>query len=347
MKIEKTERPVLAIAAVLIALILIGEIYVYTVNPDDLYDSSCSFDKTGNSIQYSITSNSSNCYSVVVTDNGSTTAPTDIYFYYDEEYKSTAVAEKQPIGSKQLTEKYYLEQLEKQLANRGIKVKGWLNASELAGFVDDHFDCGLVMASGSLPSTVYSGPQSNSNDIKSWINNGGSLYWVGGILGKTISTKDEVVSVEGDYQEYFFGASNCLNESDDNVVTEDYLVENDYRHSLSIMNNRVKYGFEIGTGLGLGYCNSKYVSAGIAKCGTAGMVCIVGGDYSNNQRADLAQIISAGLTPYSQEIHVDSGTVTRCTVNGTINCSTDTNLNVYIYLGGYYVVYGREYQSVA
>ena len=107
-------------------------------------------------------------------------------------------------------------------------------------------------------------------------------------------------------------------------------------------NNSLRYAPDtsnISNSMTVGYSDGKYSSISMVKHGN-GMVCIVAGDYSNNQRSDLAQIIGANLCYRSQLIDSGAGDVTRGSVNGILAYSMN-NLSAYTYLGGYYVVYAR------
>ena len=334
----------LVFAAVLvIGIILAGEVYIYTFNADDTYRIDTSM--TDTSVSYSIYSGISTHYDVVVIDNGDFVSSEDYYIYYDESYKSNLNDVFQPIGSEKLDQGYYITQLKYQLSNRGIESK-ILNAMELKDSLKNDISLGkcnkgLIVVSGALPDTIYSG--NGSDIIFDWMIAGGRLYWAGNALGSCYSTVDGIVQVEGDYQSLFFGVSDCLNiDGPEKAYSDDST--NDFRNSLSLMNNDLRYAPDsslIADSMTAGYTDGKYSSITMVKHGL-GMVCIVAGDYSNNQRYDLAQIIGAHLCYKSVMLIHDSGEVTRGSVSNIVVNSIPSNYEiVYSYLGGYYPVFAE------
>jgi len=91
-----------------------------------------------------------------------------------------------------------------------------------------------------------------------------------------------------------------------------------------------------------GYTDGTYGSAVMVKFGN-GMICVVAGDHSNEQRHDLAQIIASGASPDSKNAGYAEGRVKRGTASGTMDVSfvAGNNYTVYVYCGGYFTVYGR------
>ncbi len=338
------DRGIVIIAVLILAAVLIGEVYVYTFNADSTY--SADSEITSDSFTYNVHSNISNCYDVVLSDNGSSAPLRGYYLYYDSTYSSNLKDVDQPIGSTKLDQEYYVSQLKYQLSNRGVEVTT-VNAEELGRAIADDISentCrkGLICVSGALPDTVYKGNSSDS--ILTWIKNGGYLYWAGGLIGSCYSTADGIADVTADYQSMFLLSSDCLNTGDtDKAYSE--ITSNDYKNALSLSGNSVKYGVKtssLTTGyLAVGFCEKEYSSITFVENGK-GCVCIVAGDYSNAQRADLAQVIAAHLCWESKIVIHESGSVTRTTVTGTSSVSsTEGYRSAYIYLGGYYLEYGR------
>ena len=331
------------IAVAIIAVIIVGEVYIYSFNSDDKYAIDTSI--SGSGMSYSIYSGNSNQFDIVITDNGDFAPSSEFYIYYDETYASNLSEVVQPIGSTKLDQGYYLSQLVLQLKNRGVATTT-LNAGELKERLDGDIgssDCGkgLIVLSGALPDTVYSG--NDTDTIMKWITAGGRLYWVGNLIGSCYSTTNGIISVETDYQQLFFGVSDCLNtKGNDKAYDDDN--SNQYRNALSLSSNALKYALDtssIPDSITLGYTDGKYSSISAVRHGN-GMICIVAGDYSNDQRSDLAQVISSNICYQSELIDHRSGTVTRGSVNGVIDIPSIDHVSVYIYLGGYYLVDARN-----
>jgi hypothetical protein len=341
---------VLTVIFVLVAAtVLVGEVYVYTFNTDR-YSSDVSM--TADGIDYSVTSGGTSPYSVLVFDNGSFEMSSKYYIYYDANYRSNVEEVFVPVGAKAFTEDYYISQLVKMLEYRGITNVEILNAAELRTAMDSDISAGnitngLVVLSGALPDTIYQGKAGDT--ILEWLQDGGRLYWAGNLLGAFYSTPDEIIDAPSGYQMLFFGPE-CLNTGETEKAMSD-ITTNDLRHTLSLMNNNVRYGIDV-TGLSvyleLGYTEDGYSSIVMTEKGN-GMICVLAGDYSNNQRHDLAQVISSGLCHLSVPLGYAGGTVERSTVAGHIDVTftTGSNYVVYVYYGGYYPIYGMVREMIA
>ena len=343
----KFDRTIEVIAVLVLAVVIIGEVAVYTTGPGK-YSSDVEFEN--GVISYSVSAKGSETYAVIVMDNGDMAAMTEIYIYFDENYKSNYEDVPVPIGAKPLDQRYYVEQLVRQLEYRGAVKVTVLNAEDLSEAMErdtasGQYAKGLVVISGALPDMIYTG---NPTDmIFDWMNDGGRLYWQGNLIGSYYSTKDAVHDV-GDKQTLFFGTS-CLNTEGIDKAFSD-VSGNDLRNDLSLMNNSVKYGIDPAAlsavkgsdkVLAFGYSQEDYASIVMTDFGK-GMICIIGGDYSNNQRSDLAQILSSQICYDVEVIEIVTGSVTRKTISDTCDLQgTVDNLAVYIYFGGYYSVYGN------
>lgn len=343
----RRDTPLVIISVCIIGLILIGEAYIYTFNADSAYRADASVSADG--VHYSAYSGISNRYDVVVTDNGSLPPVSEYYVYYDVDYVSAAKETNHPIGGKELNQEYYVSQLVHQLENRGISPK-IINASEFAEMLNsgNEKSKAVIVVSGVLPETVYAGDTFNA--ILPWIDAGGRLYWAGNLLGAYYSTADKIIPVQGNYELSFFGVE-CLNKNTDLNKSYTPVSSNDYRDRLCLTNNSVRYAVNVSAlfsasvpCLELGYTEEGYASAALVKCGS-GQICLLGGDYSNYQRADLVQILASGLTYQSDLVGYAKGIVTRNTVSDTINTPIDSSrhYSVYVYFGGYYPEYGRCY----
>ena len=149
------------IFAIVVAAVLIGEVYVYTFNTST-YSSEVTA-SSGDTVTYAVTSGVSTTYSVVITDNGSFGPNTEYYIYYDSGYGSKVNAVEVPVGARPFTQDYYISQLVHMLEYRGITNVTILNAeglgNRLADDIADTEPCnkGLIVLSGALPDTIYEG----------------------------------------------------------------------------------------------------------------------------------------------------------------------------------------------
>jgi len=331
-----------------VAVVVIGEAYVYTIG-DGRYSSDVRVTDDGLGVEYSLTSKGSEQYSVLVLDNRTFEKIDTYYIYYDTDYGSELKKVPVPVGAKELTQEYHISQLITILHDRGVDNIVMLNASGLAAAMSSDIPAeagtkGLIVLSGALPDTIYEGGPTDL--IFDWLSAGGSLYWAGNLLGAYYGTSGGVVVPVTGYEELFFGVSGCLNAGDTGSGISD-VPGNDHRYSLSLMNGRTEYGvnvsvFGIGSYLAIGYTDGTYCSAAMIKFGK-GMICVLAGDFSNEQRHDLAQIVASGISAYTDTAGYANGDVKRGTVTGRVdvNLAPGNNYVVYVYYGGYFTVYGR------
>ena len=335
------------VGMILIMVILVGEFGMYS----DVFDYDVEMDYEGN---YTISDNASHQFHGVLSDNGTFSAPTELYIYYDDHYGSAVRGALVEIGAKPLDQSYYISQLINNLNYYQYTNIRIIDALELDSIVADTANAisvGIVMLSGAIPDIVYS---ETNNDLLDWLSAGGTLYWVGNLLGSMISYDDGTVSeYDGDdYQEKFFGTT-CLNPKTDNpsgreIQVFDTITENDYRKMLCLKNNNSMFAvdttvLEEGTYLGVGFTDGQYASIAFVKHGE-GQICIAAGDYSNNQRMDLATVIAAGLCYSSQIVDEAQGSVSHSSVTGKLNIpDTHGSLEAFFFLGGDFSVYGERF----
>ena len=338
------EKKIVIVALLLIAIVLVGEIAVYGVS--DRYSSDASVD--GDDLNYSISAQGSKNYSVLVT--GGVEKMDELYIYYDTSYGNLYTEPTVAVGARPLTLEYYIQQLIAILEFRGITNITKVTAQELKENIVTDVSSGsnsngLVVLSGVLPDTIYTGDPGDK--IFEWMDDGGRLYWAGNILGKHIGKADgSTEEVLSNYQELFFGKE-CLNMGEaDRALSA---VDNEYLSALSLLNNNVKYAVNTSAldsisqeYVEMGYAQDGYSSIVLVKHGS-GSVCVLGGDYSNNQRADMAQVIASNIGHASVLIESAEGVVKR-NISSTINLDIASgDVSVYISLGGAYLVYGRCY----
>ena len=328
MNIRITAPTILAFA--ILAVILLGEAVVFTSGHDD-YSSSVS----GNSdyVSYSIDSRGNHVYDVVVME-GSVDKPKDVSIYYDESYASMVEEVSVAVGGRALDQKYYVDQLKGTLQLRDIDNVSIVDAKGLKEIMEKNGkDRAVICLSGSLPSTVYDGT-SDSLIIK-WIESGGRLYWAGNIIGKYFSNGSDVTTVNG--QRLFVDAEFC---STYNKVHQ--TIDDGFCQSFYMQNNQTIYTPKLVAGdndcLAIGYTDGECASVFISSLGE-GFVCLVGGDYSNFQRIDMAQVLASGISPTTRIVDVVYGSV-----SGHAEGTAQGGDHVYVFIGGYFPVYGELHE---
>ncbi len=345
----QSEKPILIIAAFLIAMLLIGELIVY-VAPEEY---SIGATRTSDGLEWNISSTGSNTYNILVLDNGTALSQKTVYFYLDETYGHTSSPGRQPVGSKTLDPEHYLDLLEKELKYKGVNSVVYVNAEALAETLSDCNDSAetaLVMVSGSIPDTVY-GEVSLLTD---WIHSGGTLYWAGGIIGEYVSHRDGTVDQISDGPQRILG-SDCINplraDSDPNAGLVDGIVsDNQLKEAIGLKNNSVLYAVDPGHlaesvgHLSLGFTDGTYTSITYVQSGM-GQVCVVGGDLTHDQNSDMSQVLASGLCYKSSVIAIEVGKVLDKKISGEIKFTATGNIRAYIFLGhgAEYPVYGRGF----
>ena len=342
---EISDRPVVFVAVAVIAILVIGEVIVYTSDSSD-YGAEMTMDD--GIIEYDLSSRGSKVFDIVVNDNNGYGSVQKLYLYLDTGYASNYGVDEADVGAAPTDQEYYLEQLVQLLEYRSDIETEFVDAAGLREVIDEGVasgDCsrvGLVVVSGALPDTVYTG---NQEDIVfDWISLGGTMYWAGGMIGAYYATMEDVHPVS-DYQALFFG-SDCLNTGD---TTKAYSVvgSNDYTSVLSLSNNDVTYAVsqevlpEGTPSLAIGYQEDGYSSITLVGSGS-GAIVVFGGQLGNFQRYDMAQVIASGIGPSSEIVEYVHGTVSG-SASGEIEVG-DVGVTVYVYLGGYYPVFGKGFQ---
>ncbi len=327
----RKDLPILIIVAVVIAAVFIGEVRVFSgsehFSADARYDGA---------LTYELESGPAEAYSVLAFDDGGFDPNSSVSIYLDPGYASYYVNPDIATGARELDEKYYVEQLVKALKFRSVEASV-IDAGEMAalmnGGIGGNTDAVIVL-SGSLPSTVYGEDQ---DLIIRWIEAGGRLYWAGNSLGAYSSDGDTVTAIENGCSRFL--GTECLNPSEENGYA---FTMSDMCEDLCLQNNRMRYAVapallpDGAVHKEIGYTDGTYSSVCMAGLGD-GMVCVLLGEFSNNQRIDLAQIVAAGISHLSTLLDVETGSV-RGTLTGTM--SVDGADFAYIHFGGYYPVYG-------
>ena len=166
------DRRLLIATALIIAVIIAGEAYIYCNDWDDMYDVEIS----GKDV--SIRADSSVIYDIVAIDNGSKVPSSRVVLYYDSDQGEKLDGTRHATGGTYLSQKYYISQLGIQLKNRGTATET-MDADRLRIMMESAVSSGrcdqsVVMVSGAIPDTVYGGD--GSDLILRWLDMGGRIY---------------------------------------------------------------------------------------------------------------------------------------------------------------------------
>lgn len=309
------KKIVIAIAIALTAAVVIGEISIYAIGPYS-YDSEITIGDYG--IEYSLNSSNSEEYSMIVLDNGDADPISELIICCE--------------GNK------YFERIQGELALRGFDNVVMSGPDRISEKMTDPEGKALLIPYGPFPEEIYSGNMTDPLII--WLQGGGSLYWFGYIP-------------EGGYESDDYLSPLGLSEDDFCTVGEfggddDYSVEpaSPFCEALGLRNGMVKNGLKADAGTPLAYVSESGFSSITSMKVFDGTVVIFGGGMSYENSMDCAQIIASGITHDSKVVGYESGSL-RNTKTGTMQydgtITSADNILAYVFIGGYYPVYGERY----
>ena len=154
-----SNKAIVALAVLLCAVVVIGEMYAYL--PND-YGYGSSAELSDGTISFTLENRGSDEYDAILLDNGSYVAVGTVYIYYDPSYASNVNEDVGvEVGAQPMTQAYYIDQVTKVLEYRGCKDIRLVDAQELREVLESDMETscvgkGLIMASGAIPDTVFS-----------------------------------------------------------------------------------------------------------------------------------------------------------------------------------------------
>ena len=337
MKIDK----LVVLAVILCSVVLIGELTAYGPNTHN-YNADCTLD--GNIVNVSVSSSGSDTYSVIFMDNGTFAPPVQLYIFSDERYDEFFDEARKTSNINRFDQHFAIDQITRSLRIRGLENIAICNEEKLLSSMTDDIGSGtpkgLLVISYALPQSIYSGEDGDL--IFEWIKDGNSLYWMNSPIGMFYQDGSKLFEVTNS-QELFFGKE-CINTDGNDLAL--YAIDNELTNALSLKWNRTIFGMDptgIAGAVSFGFTQDGFVSTSMVPLGE-GMVCVMGGRYDRNQCDDISQIISSGVSCYSDVLKVDTGSVRRGTVYVDFDVPGGTgSLYVFVSIGGIYTVYGRAF----
>ena len=270
-----------AILAVMVAVMIVGEVMVYYANPYS-YDSDV-YEVEGGA-EYRVESSGASEFRILQIDPGSIGQIERFYVYYDPDYGQVGLSDAE--GS--------VEDLLQDLRIHGVD----------------------------------------------WTASGGALYWLGPTLGKYVGNPDGSVGEVDWWWDLFYGEG-CFNDSEDVIIGDTR--SDPVGEALCLSGTGVQFGMSTSVpgSRHIGYVSdSGYGSVGLAEYGS-GMVCVLGGYYSDSTRTDLVQVVASNVTYDSETVLDEVVEVRGGSKTGTLEDCRDAV--VYIYCGGYFSPYGARY----
>ena len=324
----RSDKPVIVVAAVVIAVMLLGEAFTLLFDGSS-YGADSSRD--GDTVSYSVKSAGADTYGVTVI-SGSTV--TDLYLYVDDEYGDESVRGSAPVGSSALTPARFMDELKTILSERGFTSVHDVDADGLRALCSDSASAagkGVVCVSGLLPDTVYDGTASSA--ILSWISAGGTLYWAGNVIGSYAGHSGSDPTTVSGGSALFLGASSSVPKTDDAYATS---VVGDLTDAIGLRGNGLDFApvtSSVSSALAAGYTDGERAS--VTFCGLgSGQVCVMAGGLVFNHYRDLAQLVCSGASLGSTLLAHISGDVVRRTVSGDVTLPSGTpDVTVYVFIG--------------
>lgn len=315
----KRDNLILAMAIIMIAIVAIGGISIYFINPYS-YDADALIN--ADNAEYSLDVSNPIEYNILVLDNFEIPATESLIICSD--------------GSG------YSEIVKTQLNIRGfynveiVDPKNLLGAmKDPSGSIEDSFGRAILIPYGPFPEEIYSGSaKDDKNDpLLDWLAVGGSVYWFG-YMPKDGYT-DDYLSPFGLSKESFCTVP------DGNVNRSHELCTQLCFRSIDVM-----HGLRSDIGKPISYVSDSGFSAITVMKVLNGTMVVLGGKQSGENSADLSQVIASGITYGTELIAYESGIV-RNTIGDLISYppSIKENISVYINFGGYYTVYGERFQA--
>ena len=336
----KHDSVIICVAVAVVAIVVFGEAFAYFGKTDCTFDA----DSDGN---WSLTADKGDyVYSVTLMERGK--YPSEVVIYYDENYGKVVNPALVEVGARALDTEYYISQLKNNLNYFGVENVATVNAEELRTLLSDSAfsSGGIICISGALPDTVYDG--TSDSPILKWISEGGTLYWAEQQIGRYIGHADgSVTCAESGFQTLFL-KSECLTdlEQDESrrAGTAYGTVQNDgFREALCLKNNNILYSVQISK------LETEYLAIGFEEEGCAsivfvgngsGQICVIGGDYSNHQRMDLATIIASKIGIGTNITDITTGSVNKYS-EGSFDIEPDGEYTVFALVGGDFAIYGK------
>lgn len=334
--VELSDRRILAISFAVIAVVLVGDAAISFLGHSDY---SADAVLNGDTVDVTVSVEGTELYSIMVSENGDYTSVETLYIYLDRS---------RPSDVSYRMQRSYAGDLVDLLTTRGLTDVVYVDAEQLGEVLREDSgsgECagkGLVVVSGALPDTVYTGKASDA--IFRWMSAGGSLYWAGGLIGEKYATEHRLVEVDG-YEEMFFGTQ-CLNHGD----VSDAEVADEFADMLSLVCDDLSYAVDVDgipkgrTALGIGYSADGYSSVSLVQYGK-GMVCVLSGECSRGQSSDMAQVIASGMGPSSVVVGYEAMSVTGYEVRAVdVGCCGEGNITAYVSIGEDEVLYASLFR---
>lgn len=321
-------------------VMLAGQILSYATEP--YRHEASSWDNGDGTVGYSLSSSTSSEFGVVMIDIGSVLVPDKLLIYYDETYEAHLDHD-------------YLGKL-KSIVCSELDIHGVdyeiVNAEELLGRIQGDILIGnqsfrLFFATGAIPHILYDCTE--DSPLMKWLEQGGVLYWVNGVIGRNISMGSSLAECEG-YGHLFFGIpdSDISMGTQGNIYAEEKSLHFDRLRDLGIIYNDCTYGINTGLitdeYLSMGYTAEGLDSLVLSKYHNGGgMIVNFGGKVATNSAPMIAKVIASKITYDSHIVYNEGGRLRFSDVRGEIAVDNAKNYVLYIWIGYPVQIFSRTF----
>lgn len=336
MLISIKNKPLIAVIALFLLIIVAGEALIYAVPHHDI---SAEAIRNGDVAEYSFDTDLNIAYQVVSMDN-STNKTTRYVAFYDENY--TAYYRPDVLPS--------IEWLQKCMLKNSMELT-IVNLEELNTLVlTNDTETAVIFATGILPYSIYKG--SPDDPIFQWLENGGMMYWLGNSLGAEYFDENSIKHKVENSDMLFYGSSDVTREHDfkEGSVFNNDMVEGSLSDLTRQYYNECTFGLDVSKlsteYLTLDYNLEGYYAVTFMKyhSGSGTLVVFGGGLNKYAIGADVAMTVAQTLacrTTYDSTIVDYVYGDNAKGASGTVEC-LNGDTDVFMFVGTGDLIYGKN-----
>lgn len=341
-----SHRNIAAIALVIVAVIVIGEVMVYG---SDLYRSESDVSLEGTDCTVTMDTNYATEYTVLVTETVHNGEQRHLYIYRDFDYASF-------IEDSYLD--YWIGKMEAEFEVFNFTDYAVIDARSLADMMAGSVfngaaeETALLMLTGVLPDTVYGEEESI---FETWLAAGGAVYWSGQPLGMYVGHERSVDPVPDmvcdDPGERFFGIPGSIGTD---AVTDhalDMSSDRELGEALNIYYDNCNYGVssEVPDSIFIGCEKDGYNSIALSRyAGGTGQICIYGGAFppSDMQTAhsNILKTFFSGLYYDSEVVLLENSEKGKGQQEVSFQIDPEADTVVFVMYGSMLGTYGCTYR---
>lgn len=330
---------IIILSVALCATVLAGEVLTYS----GVHSYDAQVDWGDGRVDFGVDSSGHDVYDAVLFDNKGRVAISDLAVYIDDMYSEYYVVACEYSDPPYLDQQYYGDQICTFLKVRSFNGAHTCGPEELRSYMEENLPepsgKGILVTSYALPSSIYDG--TDGCLLMKWAEAGGAVYWVGTEIGRFHVDETGLHTVDGN-QSLFFGRDDVLCTSGSTIATG--TVPNGFTEALCLKNSNVQNGMDVSEVPGavdMGYMEDGYSSIAMAPLGS-GYVCIFAGPFDFNQLDDIGQIVASGVTPYTEIVTHERGTVSRGHSDSSFEAMGST---LFVYIGGTYTKFAEAFHA--